>query len=53
MGYIKNGNTYNSSMQKTGTIRNNNIYNNTGNYITPLGQNYKPANATFDMTPGF
>ena len=53
MGYIKNGTTYNSSMQKTGTIRNNNIYNNTGNYITPLGQNYKPANATFDMTPGF
>ena len=53
MGYIRNGVTYDRSMRQTGTIRNNNIYNNTGNYVVPLGQDYKPANATFDMTPGF
>ena len=47
MGYIKNGITYDRSMRKTGTIRNNNIYNNTGNYVGPLGQDYKPGNVDF------
>lgn len=47
MGYIKNGVTYDKSMRQTGTIRNNNLYNNTGNYIGPLGQDYKPGSVDF------
>ncbi|MBT5749503.1 MAG: hypothetical protein HOI39_00085, partial [Flavobacteriales bacterium] len=47
MGYIKNGVTYDKSMRQTGTIRNNNIYNNTGNYVSPLGQDYEPGNVDF------
>jgi hypothetical protein len=47
MGYIKNGVTYDKSMRQTGTIRNNNLFNNTGNYIGPLGQDYKPGSVDF------